>query len=79
MKRKITLHPACLGAQLDAATILELAKQSDLASVVVLGWTESGDQFFSSSEADGVEVLWLLERAKFDLFSLCKAVEEGEV
>ena len=40
-----------------------------LQSVVVLGYTSDGQEFFSSSIADGSEVLWLIERLKLQLLN----------
>lgn len=44
--------------------IYRWAKSMDFRGVVILGYTKSGDEYFSSSIADGGEALWLLERAK---------------
>jgi len=35
-----------------------------LEGVVILGYDKDGDEFFSSTYADGGTVMWLLERAK---------------
>lgn len=35
-----------------------------LEHVVVIGWDKDGNESFSSSIADGAQVLWLLERCK---------------
>jgi len=47
--------------------ILAEAAERDLISVVVIGETADGAEFFSSSVASGPEVLWTLERAKLKL------------
>jgi len=49
--------------------VLDSAVESDLESVVVMGWTKDGDYYFSSSQADGGDVLWLLEATKKKLLS----------
>jgi len=41
-----------------------------LDSVVLIGYTKEGEEFFSSSIADGADVLWLLERAKLKLLTI---------
>jgi hypothetical protein len=46
--------------------ILEYAA-GKLSGVVILGYTNEGDEFFASSYADGGDVLWLLERLKKQL------------
>ena len=38
-----------------------------LDSFVLSGWDKEGNEFFSSTIADGGEVLWLLERCKMAL------------
>ena len=43
--------------------ILESAK-GKLSEVIVIGFTEDGEEYFASSVADGGSVLWQLERAK---------------
>lgn len=35
-----------------------------ISSVVVMGYDEDGDIYFASSEADGGNVMWLMELAK---------------
>lgn len=44
--------------------VLTKALDGNLTSVVILGHTEDGDEYFASSLADGGDVLWLLERCK---------------
>jgi hypothetical protein len=39
----------------------------NLSSVVIIGTTTDGDEWFSSSEPDGPSILWDLERAKLKL------------
>ena len=41
-----------------------------LESVVVIGYTKEGEEYFASSKADGSDVLWSLERAKLALLSV---------
>ena len=40
-----------------------------LEHVVIIGRTKDGDEYFSSSVADGGDVLWMLERAKKAILS----------
>lgn len=39
----------------------------ELDRVVVIGVTKDGDEYFSSSEADGGSIIWDIERAKLRL------------
>jgi hypothetical protein len=50
--------------------ILNSAEKSDLESVVVCGFTQDGDEYFASSQADGAEALWILERCKLRLLRM---------
>lgn len=50
-------------APLPPDVVLELAR-GKLAMVVVIGYTEDGDEYTATSEWDGAEVVFLLERAK---------------
>lgn len=43
-----------------------------LESVVLLGYSTTGEEYFASSLADGGDVLWLIERCK------AKLLEAGE-
>jgi hypothetical protein len=46
--------------------ILEGAKER-LESVVIIGYTNEGEEYFASSIADGGTVLWLMEKFKMRL------------
>jgi hypothetical protein len=54
----------------DPARVLARAADEEFESVVVVGFRKDGSEFFASSEADGGNVLWLLERAKLKLVSV---------
>lgn len=43
---------------------------SVLDSVVVLGYDKDGEFFFSCSNADGADALWLMEKAKRELLDV---------
>ena len=47
--------------------ILDGAKEWGAQSVVVIGWDGEDEFAFTTSSADGGEVLWLLEKAKLEL------------
>lgn len=44
--------------------VIAKAADAKLESVVILGHTADGEEYFASSLADGGDVLWLLERCK---------------
>lgn len=52
---------------LPASKVLERALSSDLESVVIIGHTKDGDEYFAASSADGGDVVWMIERAKLKL------------
>ena len=37
------------------------AAEGNVETVVIIGYDKNGDFYFSSSKADGAEVLWLME------------------
>lgn len=43
--------------------VLEAAK-GELEGAILLGYTKEGEEYFSSTYADGGMVLWLIERLK---------------
>lgn len=50
--------------------VLAGALDANLTDVVVMGYTQDGDQFFASSMSDGGTVLWLAEKMKVSLLSI---------
>jgi len=48
----------------DANAILETAKNADLESVVVIGWTAGGEFFVSHSHDSPAELLWDIKVAE---------------
>ena len=55
-------------------TILDGA-MGKLESVIVLGYTTDGEEYFASSMADGADALWHLQRAAHKL--LCMPDKEA--
>ena len=53
----------------DADVIINSAL-GKLKSVVIVGETEDGEEFFSASISGGPETLWMLERAKHKLMGI---------
>lgn len=49
------------------ARILKGAQKWGLESVVILGWDKNGEAYFSSSMADGGDVLWLMRKCELAL------------
>lgn len=53
---------------LDPDVILDDLK-GQVQGFVLMGWTAEGEEFFSSTYADGGTVLWLMERCKRKLLA----------
>lgn len=53
-----------------AERILQKALDADLKTVVIMGYTQEGQEFFASSVADGGIALWLMERLKTQLLAI---------
>ena len=52
-----------------AERILKAALKAGVSRVVIVGYTEDGEEYFAASIASGATVLWLLERAKLRLLT----------
>ena len=50
--------------------VLDGAKEINLAEATIVGYTEDGEFYFSSSRANGADVLWALEKAKQELLNV---------
>lgn len=50
--------------------VLAAAERAELNEVVVIGFDADGEFYFASSQADGGDVLWLLEMAKKKLLEV---------
>ncbi len=53
--------------------ILQEALDEGLNMVVVIGYDADGNEYFSSSVADGGTTLWLLERTKLKLLTIMES------
>lgn len=51
----------------DPQRVLEAALRIGMTGVVVIGFDANGGEYFASSYADGSDVVWHMERAKFKL------------
>ena len=53
--------------EVDANRVIDKAAEVDFSHVVIIGFDAAGNEYFASSYADGAEVVWHIERAKFKL------------
>ncbi len=60
----VRMFPGISPNNYDASLMLQAADRADLSSVVIIGWDDNGDLFFSSNVGSGPECLWLIEKAK---------------
>lgn len=60
--------PVVTTLDLNADTVLE-SLVGKLEGFVLAGWDKEGNEFFTSTFADGGEVLWLIERLKLALLN----------
>ena len=63
--------PVITTLDLSPDRVLEAAK-GNLEIAIIVGVDKEGDFYFSSTKADGGEVLWWLEMAKRKLFEVCE-------
>jgi len=59
---------------LDPDTVLENTK-GQLKHFVIVGYDKDDEFFFSSTMADGGDVMWMLELAKVKLFKITGDIE----
>lgn len=67
---KIVPFPGVTRLDIPPERVLCGALENVFDKVVVLGYTEEGEEYFASSVADGGDILWLLERAKQRLMTV---------
>lgn len=72
MKDNIVELPVITRLDLPADRVIDKAFNAtpSLTKVVILGYDENGDEYFTSSISDGGEVLWLIERFKLSLLRI---------
>jgi hypothetical protein len=63
--------------ELEPSTVLTDATKVHFDSVVVIGFEADGTLYFASSEADGAQVLWLLEVTKLRLMQAANVIPTG--
>ena len=67
---KVTILRVLTTLDVPIDRVLEGALAADLDAVVVLGYDKNGDEYFASSNADGGDVVWLMERMKLKLLQV---------
>jgi hypothetical protein len=64
----IVTLPVVTRLALEPDRLLREAIGDDLEGVVIIGRRRDGRRYFASSISDGGDVVWLMERAKLQLF-----------
>lgn len=62
--------PVTTTLDLPPEKIITRAEQESFENVIIIGWLDDGSFYFSSSAADGGDVLYLLELAKKKLMEI---------
>lgn len=62
-KKVVSIHSGVTDKNLNPDAVLENLK-GELCGFIIAGYDNSGQEFFSSTYADGGDALWLLERCK---------------
>jgi hypothetical protein len=70
MKDNVVVLPVVTTLPIPVERVLEKAVEADLKTVVVLGYTQEGEEYFASSISDGGEVNWLMDRLKLQLLNV---------
>lgn len=60
----VVILPVVTTLDIPIERVLDGAKEAELKRVVVIGYKEGEEFYFSSSFSSGPEVVWLLEHAK---------------
>lgn len=71
----VVILPVITTLDLPPDGLLEAAK-GKLTEVVILGFTEDGDEYFASSKGGAGDVLYHLERAKYNLMKMTDDLTE---
>ena len=67
---KVTVLPVITTLDIPTERVLQGALDAELSGCFVVGLTADGDLYFSSSFADGGDVLWWMEKAKLALLAV---------
>lgn len=68
--------PCITRLDIPSERVIEALDETEFESVVIVGHTKDGDEYFASSLADGGDTLWLLERAKLKLLRMADEEED---
>ena len=72
MTDNVTTFPGASRLSTPVPRILAAAAGKRLQDVIVIGWTDEGEFYFASSDANGAEILWLLRQAEHELIGACR-------
>lgn len=68
----IIAFPGITRADISPATVLTAASEQDFKTVVVIGVTQTGVEYYAASCADAAEANWLADRFKQALLTFDK-------
>jgi len=70
--------PVITKLDIEPRRMLNAAMKSDLDSLVLIGFTQTGDFYFASNRGDAGTVMYLMETAKYKLIEICSEMEITE-
>jgi len=68
--KNVTILPVVTTLNLDVERVLQAAIDAKPAYVLVIGEDKDGNLYFASSQSDGGEALWWMEKAKRALMEI---------
>lgn len=74
----VVVLPVVSRLPIPVGRVLGRAQDAGLTVAVVVGESEDGSLYFASSEPDGGDILWLLEKAKLALLQAGGAWPGGD-
>lgn len=66
----VTVLETVTSLNIPTQRVLQGALDAELLSAIVIGYDKGGEFYFASTQADGGDVLWLMELAKFKLMGI---------
>jgi len=74
-KDNVINFPGLTTLNIDPDKVIEAAK-GKLEMVVIVGYDKDGFEYFASSDPDGPEILWILQRASTGILNANSATRE---
>jgi hypothetical protein len=79
MEPNVIIWPGITTLDRNPEQVLQAALDKGLDQVVIIGFDKEGGEFFASSQADGGDVLWHLQRAIHNLMKITDDLDRGDI